>query len=392
LLGPANSKTTRTSASILESLFRSHLDAWKSGDSAIPLGSDVFMVEPSRKLEMANHRSSIFMVSPHFYMGESPKIESDSHIHQASSAINAGHRVTEFDSDLLCLNGYLAYDRQPIVVPLETVGEEIEKLRCQLTEARPEILYIDGNFIPGKASYDSDLLQSLKSEFGFRLCTIIADCHDLQQRSKIAYWGDVSDSIVVTTFDGLNRHYLAFQDKDKVLLAPSPPNNEALWFSHRSSKDIALGFCGGKGRRRTDYLDFAHAHGVPVTSLYREDEGRIQPNDYMSFVNRSRLSFTSGYQGILNGKRHGFLTYRIWETILGKCVLLHETGTPLNHFLVPFVHYVPVDNVHELVHYSQFLLENENIANEITENALAFYMEHYSSDRFWTRVQDITTK
>lgn len=41
------------------------------------------------------------------------------------------------------------------------------------------------------------------------------------------------------------------------------------------------------------------------------------------------------------------------------------------------------------VQFSRFLLDNQNVIKNISATALSFYMEYYSSTKFWNRVRDM---
>ena len=388
-IGSASTGTSAFQSRMIANMFDEYANAWKSGEILMPTCSGVFEVDLSRLQELQARPASICLLGPSFYVGEFPLVaELGGFPGFAQSARRAGLVVSEFDtSQILAINGYGGRR----VTSAQEVNQELRRLRDHLRETKPEILVIDGNFVPGAGSYDAQLLGDLQREFGFSLCTVIADFHELQTEDKLGYWGEISDLVVFTagSWNHHNKYYDQFSHKEKVLLSPCPPTDESQWMQKIVPKDIQLGFWGGKGRRRTDYLDFATKCEIATTIMYREDVGRKSFDEYVEFLLRSKISFTSGFTGIAGGRRTGIMTYRIWESILSKALLIHESGSQIDEFLVPFIHFVPVDSVHELVHYSRFLLDNEKIAENISAAALAFYREHYSSTKFWNCVRDM---
>ena len=388
-LGSAATGTTTSQNRIIANMFDEYARSWSAGSLQMPISSRVFQVDKSRLKELSGRPVSVSFVGPRYYVGELPlTVDNGGFPGFVESARTAGMKVYEFDvSQTLSINGYSGKR----VTSQQVVNQELSRLRAHLRETKPDILVVDGNFVPGAGSYDAGLLADLKQEFGFSLCTFIVDFHELQTEDKLGYWGEVSDLVVFTSgsWSHHNKYYDRFSQKEKILLSPCPPTDESQWLNKTVPKDIQLGFWGGKGRRRTDYLDFATKCGIATNIVYREDVGRKSFDEYVEFLLRSKISFTSGFTGIAAGRRTGIMTYRIWESILAGALLIHESGSQIDEFLVPFVHFVPVDSVHELVHFSRFLLDNEKIAENISTQALAFYMEHYSSTKFWNRVRDM---
>ena len=388
-LGSTATGTAASQSRMIANMFDEYARSWSTGSLQMPISSRVFHVEESRIKELSGTPVSICFVGPRYYIGELPlTVDNGGFPGFVESARTAGMNVYEFDvSQTLSLNGYSGKR----VTSQQVVNQELNRLRVHLSETKPDILVVDGNFVPGAGSYDVGLLADLKQEFGFSLCTFIVDFHELQTEDKLGYWGEVSDLVVFTagSWNHHNKYYDRFSQKEKILLSPCPPTDESQWLNKIVPKDVQLGFWGGKGRRRTDYLDFASNCGIATKIVYREDVGRKPFDEYVEFLLRSKISFTSGFTGIAAGQRTGIMTYRIWESILAGALLIHESGSQIDEFLVPFIHFVPVDNVHELVHYSRFLLDNQKIAENISAAALSFYMEHYSSTKFWNRVRDM---
>ncbi len=391
-LGSASMGTSAAQSRMIANMFDEYANAWKSGKIPKPTSSGVFDVDKSRMREFSGRPVSVSFVGPRYYVGELPLTVCHCDFPGfVASACTAGMQAHEFDiSQTLSINGYTGRR----VTSRRVVNQELCRLRDHLRDTKPDILVVDGNFVPGTGSYDVCLLADLKQEFGFSLCTIIADFHELQTEDKLGYWGEISDLVVFTagSWSHQNKYYDRFPHKEKILLSPCPPTDESQWIQKIMPKDIQLGFWGGKGRRRTDYLDFATKCEIATKIVYREDVGRKPFDEYVEFLLRSKISFTSGFTGIVAGRRTGIMTYRIWESILANALLIHESGSQIDEFLVPFIHFVPVDNVHELVHYSRFLLDNQNVAKNISAEAFSFYMEHYSSTKFWNRVRDMVDR
>ena len=388
-LGSAAYGTTTSQNRIIANMFDEYAKSWSAGSLPMPASSGVFHVDESRLKDLGERPVSLSFVGPKYYVGELPLREDYGGLPGiVESARHAGIKAYEFDvTQTLSLNGYSGKR----VTSKQVVNQELHRLREHLRDAKPSILVVDGNFVPGSGSYDVGILADLKQEFGFSLCTWLPDFHGLQTEDRLGYWGEVSDLVVNASgaWGHHNKYYDQFPQKEKVLLSPCPPADETIWLNNRATRDISLGFWGSKARRIPDYLGFATKCGIDTNILYREDVGRGQFGDYVDFLLRSKITFSSGWTGIVAGRRTGLMHYRIWESIRAGALLINECGSPIDEFLVPFIHYVPVDNVHELVHYSRFLLDNEKISESISTAAHSFYKEHYSSTKFWNRVRDM---
>ena len=63
----------------------------------------------------------------------------------------------------------------------------------------------------------------------------------------------------------------------------------------------------------------------------------------------------------------------------------HNNSLMYDYF-IPFIHFIPVSNVHQFMCYSQFFLENEDLMTSMTKSTKEFYINHYSSKKFWTKL------
>ena len=375
LLGPANPVGTAVDESIISSIFSAHHQSWRNGETSKPLQTSVYETNKLAQTKIADRRSlNISILMPRYWPHSD--METDVWIHFSGSAARAGHIISQFDI------GDISYDdhvKQPM-----NYGHKLKSGVVALKEflrlERPDVVFFDGNFIPRGKSIDRDVIRELKKDFNFRLCTFIGDLHDLQSQSRLEYWGEVSDLVVV--LNSKTRHYVDFANKEKVLVVGLIPWDDVL-FSRTTQRDIGLGFCGGKGRRRDVFHSFAEQCALPTTAHFVDDKKYLTDGEFRDFLGRSRITFSNGYAGTIAGISYSVMTGRITEAILSGSLLVYESGSQIDDYLVPFVHYVPVDNVHELVHFCRYLLKHEEKRAEMANEAYLFLIEHYSSKKFW---------
>ena len=375
LLCPASSVSTARDESIISAILSAHLQSWKNGETPKPSRVLTYESDHSSQSTISEPRSLRLSIVMSRYWPHND-METDLWINFSGSATHAGHVVSKFDI------GDISYDdhvKRPMNYN-KILKSGVEALKEFLLFERPDIVVFDGNFIPSGRSIDREVIREIKRDLGFKLCTIIGDLHDLQPQSRLNYWGEVSDLVVV--FNTETRHYANFVDKKKVLAAPFISFDERR-FNRGTVRDIGLGFCGGKGRRRDDFLSFAEQCGIPTTTHFVDDKKYLNEVEFRDFLTRSKITFSNGYVGTIDGMPHSVMTGRIAESILSGSLLVYESGSQVDDYFVPFVHYIPVDNVHDLVHFCRYLLNNEEKRAEMANEAYSYLIENYSSKKFW---------
>jgi len=64
-------------------------------------------------------------------------------------------------------------------------------------------------------------------------------------------------------------------------------------------------------------------------------------------------------------------------------LVLQQSGAPVDQFFVPFIHFVPVTNIDQMISFARFFLENEAWRARIVDAARGFWDEHYSTASSW---------
>ena len=375
LLGPASPVSTARDESIISAILSAHLQSWKNGETPKPSRVLTYETDHSSQSTISEPKSLKLSIVMSRYWPHND-VETDVWVNLSGSAAHAGHSVSQFDlSDI----SYDEIVKRPMNYS-KILKSGVVALKEFLLFEKPDIVIFDGNFIPHGKSIDREMIREIKRDLGFKLCTFVGDLHDLQPQSRLDYWGKVSDLVVVG--NSQTRHYANFSNKGKVLVAPFFPFDEHR-FNRVDVRDIGLGFCGGKGRRRDDFLSFAEQCGIPTTTHFVDDKKYLNEVEFKDFLTRSKITFSNGYVGTVAGIAHSVMTGRIAESILSRSLLVYESGSQIDDYLVPYVHYIPVDNVHDLVHSCRYFLKNEEIRAGMTASAYEYLMENYSSKRFW---------
>lgn len=361
-LAPAQERTIRA-------ILDAHWESWMCEEPPQPCESNVYdAASPSPPPSLA-------VVMPRNIENDPAYIEHDISFHMTRTARTAGFETTFFAADAITYSGSEGYH------------DEFTKLVSFLEAGKPNIVAIDGNYRPNnpatiftfKRALSPDDMAKLRLQFGFQLIVVIPDCHDLAP-GNLSDWGPVADLVV--TFHKDSESYRSFPTKEKVLVCPSIPFAAEL-FTPREKKDIGLSYIGSDTRERSTFMAAAEAAGLDTLIRMHDRRRETAPDteEFASLLARSHLSFNNGWQS----EGPAIITGRVAETILAGGVLVQEIGSALDDYLVPFVHYVPVSNTHQLVAYSRFLLAHDEHRTRIADEGRKFWLEHYRSERFWAK-------
>jgi hypothetical protein len=94
----------------------------------------------------------------------------------------------------------------------------------------------------------------------------------------------------------------------------------------------------------------------------------------------ARLVFNNGF----NSNTESIVTGRAFEAIYSGAVLLEESGSDINQLFAPFVHYIPVAGVHQLMHFAGFMIRHEAERLKMASRAKDFALRRYAGPYFWT--------
>jgi hypothetical protein len=312
---------------------------------------------------------SAAVVMPRFINCDSVNIDHDIAYHVAHSAKAAGVQLSRYDADAITYKG------------TGRLHAEIDRLKEFLSANRPEIVAFDGNFVPNGRTIDTDIISEMKRQFGFKFLVIVGDCYDTTYYDCLGYWHGVADVSVI--FHRNTRYFRALNDKANVMICPTIPTYTA-GVSAKQDRDVDIGYCGSDRRQRRTFMTAAADAGLRTECRFinRLRGESFSRQEYTDLLGRSKLAFNNGW--IRNGE--SIMTGRIGEVLASGALLIEEGGSPINDYLVPFVHYVPVANVAQFVCFCQFLAENDEIRSGLAREGGDFWREHYGSDRFWQAV------
>jgi len=368
LLGPAGDTLDPAHERIIEGLLTVHWDRWIS-DPVLPkraslfTGSKKFTWGSARPLKVAIVFSQHINCNPEY-------IESDFYYHLSRSSVQQGFDVRCFNADEVQYESTAVPQRPARTRPLK---DALDDLTAFLDGFRPDVVVTDGSYLSTGQSLAPSYWEASKATFGFKLLIFIADAHD--ENSMAAFWHDCAH--LIGTFHG---EAIELIDKHKTITLPTFPIDETA-FDAEIAKDIYVSFVGSDVRRRREWMEPLIVAGIETT-LRLHDRTKAKAPDYDEYyrlIKRSKLIFNNGYANAYINVTTG----RFFEGILAKTLVLQQNGAPCDQYFVPFVHYIPVTNIDQLIAFSRFFLKNEAWRQKITNAARGFWDQHYATKLNW---------
>lgn len=307
------------------------------------------------------------LVFSSIFIGNSEKnIKSDFTINTMSSAENAGWIVNQY------------YGKSQQNSPQAIKEKELAEFVNILEKFEPQLLCIDSNSPINYNYFNYERLFNLKKKYNFKVLMLVPDF----ELRKLQYWGGDLVDFVLFSRPSLRRK-ISFIPKQRLICLPGLPYSEST-FKVANEKKYDVYYSGSDTRQRRIFLDSASSTSLNVKALFGNRINHKSPDYelYKREIGEARMTFANGYVS----KNNSLITGRFIESILSRCVCLYEDCLDLNSFFIPYLHYVPVSNVHEFVTTAQYLRINPEILSRISEEANTFYIENYSSKLFWNYI------
>jgi len=357
--------------------YREAQEAWRLGQTPVPSLSQRFKpADLDRALKLASEKS-ILLVTPKHIKCSPEWDEYEVSFHLAGTCRSTIENYTLYHSDKIHTeNHQLATPRSP-----EELQSGISEFRDVIAEARPDLVFFEGNFMGGMGCISREDFDELKQEFGFKLATMVIDINPPLE-NYAEYWSGVSDFLVAMNE---NPHLDKARSNCDVIVYPGVPMDlDIMRPSKIIEQDIDVLFIGARKR----YRDFWCAHmlnaGIDLHMQFTEQsvENSLDPIEFICLHNRSKMVFNNG---LISSQDHA-LNLRIFEAITAGTLLLQQDFDQLHDYFVPYVHYAPFNGVLEMGETAKMLLENEDIRLSITGAAGDWYDQCYGEGQFWLMV------
>ncbi len=373
LFGRAGAKLEPFQRKLIEQILTNHWEGWTTEPTPHPRLADIFGDSANISREKMKTIKVAVAFPKHVHCNPD-YIESDFYHHFHASAAAAGLNAVRFAADRI----FYDPDRLHLALrPLRPIAQEISEFTTFLETEKPDLVVGDGNYLPTVNTLQPDYWMEQKKRLGFKFLTVVGDCYD-DRTSTMPLWKDCSDAVLTFHPNSLQLMYV-----NNPILSPSLPFDEAC-FQPSATKDLGLVSLGAATRNRYTWLSPVSEAGVPVY-ITLHDKSLHSAHDleeYCSLLGRSKLTFNNGYVS----KNANILTGRFFEALLSKSLVLQEIGSPVDAYFRPFIHYVPVSNVDQLICFARFFLEAEDWRVRIVDAALDYWREHYASAMMWRSI------
>jgi tetratricopeptide (TPR) repeat protein len=369
LIGPAGPVLSAGAEAVIASVFDAHLRLFENGQRPRP----DLLPEPAPAIDVTGRR--VFLIQNE-HIGADPRfVRNDIGDHLAHSAAAHGQIVSRSAAAhlvLLC---------KPEVQQPERLGEGIATLISEIAAFKPDVIILDGNFIGTELTLQAHHIAQFRPQ-GCKVVVTVGDLYD-SQPNFLDYWGGSAD--LVLAFNAGSTHADISDQRDKLFYWPCLPFEPDLFHPVSDGKKLHdLCVLGSHNRARDIYADLLRSYGMDGFYSIHDRSIAAAPDaeQYRRLLASARLVFNNGY--ITSAE--SILTGRLFEGILAGSVVMEEAGSDAARLFVPFVHFVPFANIHQLVGFSQFLLKHPDRRIAIASRALAWSKEHLSTQAFWSHL------
>jgi hypothetical protein len=369
LIGSAAPVLSAEAEAVIASLFDAHLRLFESNQAPRP----DLLPAPLPHIDVTGRR--VFLIQNE-HIGADPRFVrndiGDNLAHSAGAQGQIVNRSAAAHLVLLC---------KPDVEQPARLGEGLEILRSEIAAFKPDVIILDGNFIGTEKTVQAHHI----AQFRDSRCKVVVTVGDLydSQPNFLDYWGASAD--LVLAFNAGSTHADISDQRDKLFYWPCLPFEPDLFHPLPDDQKLHdLCVLGSLNRARDIYVDLLRSYGLEGFYCIHDRSTMAAPDaeQYRALLASSRLVFNNGY--ITSAE--SILTGRLFETILAGSVVMEEAGSDAARLFVPFVHFVPFANIHQLVGFSQFLLKHPDRRVAIASRALAWSKEHLPTKAFWSHL------
>jgi hypothetical protein len=249
-------------------------------------------------------------------------------------------------------------------------------------DERPDVLMLDCGFASNPRSITPTFINDLRQRCGFRVVCLMRDCmHDNVAITE--EWITVADTLVVG-----DPKAAIYSEKYRdlhatVLTLPTIPTERALYHGDEAPRDLPLTFIGSINHpSRPMVLSALLTADVAFEAIYgdRRRERTSTKEGYVEFLRRSRATLNIA----VHSDTEHLVTARVWQAIACGTVLVEQENAGTASFFVPYLHYLPWDNVADIVQIARFLEKNDAYRKRLGKAGSDWYLEHYNAARLWT--------
>ncbi len=393
ILGEAQNKITDSQISTIKLTLDKAFADFNNNISNKPLYAGKFNIAPLTK------PLKIMVLLGRYAWGTELGGETDVSFEIHNSAIKRGHQVLWYNTDKISTSQE-RFDKKfatsRIIDGVEFRGspevksQELDNIDQKIHQFQPDWLVCDIFENAGQDYLNIQDLLTLKNKYNCKLFSVHPDyyANSVQDTSDpIADTTDLYEFSVV--FADIHPKFQEHLNNGKAVFFAQIPHSYA---KAPPEKHYNMNFMGYGYKNRDAFLagyeDFIPNNKIQLNNRVLVKDSNKYPV-FIDEITKSRFGFSNGY---LPPTAKNIAPGRIFECIANFCLVFNENDDKIREIFVPFVHYIPVDNRHEIIIFSQFFQKYPEYWQKIVESAHNFMINNYSPDHFWTLIESRMAK
>jgi hypothetical protein len=366
LLGRASEHLDARTEAVIESLLDAHTRAFELNPPHLPWLPRPAPSEPARRLK-------ILLLHSDPVSNSQNNSHDDNIDYFGASAMKLGHEFRVAAGSELVMMNRVGQKRTRA-----ELAEGLRLLNAEIAEFKPDLVISDGNFAHDETTLrPADLAD--RAARGFRWVVAMSDLYEKDDGfDAFESWNDAD---CILHFNRRTILHIANRHAAKSFYWPVVPF-EPSEFTPRphEARDKNFTIVGYGARGREIFAAIVGGHLPAHIQIHDKSKDLALPMPkYRALLGQSRMVFSNGI--ISNNLR--IVTARVFETIWSGALLFEESGSDADKFLVPFVHYVPFANAHQLVAFAQFFGKHEDRRRAIADRGKAHLDTHFAPGIFW---------